>query len=93
MNLVLRVKKRSQREKAIAFVIFMPFTFGLLIDGLGFPSLVKYTIDVAWVLLLFLMTCTRITFPNKETKSLFRHIVFFLVLTVIGAVVAFQSPL
>ena len=93
MNLVLKVKKRSQREMAIAFAIFMPFTFGLLVDGLGFPTLVKYTIDIAWILLLFLMACTRITFPNKETKSLFRHTLCFFVVTLIGAVVAFQSPL
>ena len=93
MNLVLKVKKQSQRENLISFAIFMPFTFGLLIDGLGFPNIIKYSVDVAWIILLFFMIISRMTLPNKESKGLLWHTLCFGLITLVGAVVAFQSPL
>ena len=40
-------------------MFLMPFLFGLLIEMLGLPTLFRYTIDVAWVFLLFTMVVKR----------------------------------
>lgn len=93
MNLVLKIKRRSQCEWAILYAIFLPFTFGLLIDGFGLSSIVKYTIDIAWLFLLFMIIGTRIVLQNQEIKKLFRITMLFLVTTWFGTIVALQSPL
>ena len=47
MNLIVRIKKRSNSEWITLFVLAMPFLFGLLIDLIGLPTFVKYVIDIA----------------------------------------------
>ena len=93
MDLVLRIKRKTQCEWAILYAIFLPFTFGLLLDGLGVSTLIKYTIDFAWLFLMFVMIIKRIALPNQETKRLLLIVMLFFVVTWFGSIVALQSPL
>lgn len=93
MDLVLRVKIRTHSEWAVLFVIFMPFTFGLLIDFLGLPSLVKYSVDLVWLFLLVLMARNQFRLPSDSAKRLWVLVLSFFASTLIGAFLALKSPL
>ena len=54
MNLQLKIKKKSQPEWLVWLLVFMPFMFGTLFDFLPLPSVLKYALDAAWVILLAL---------------------------------------
>lgn len=93
MNVVLKIRRKNQGEWGCLFAIFMPFAFGLLIDGLGFPSFVKYSIDIAWLFLSLILLLRQCRFPNTESKKLFQGVVIFWITTVIGSLLALQNPL
>ncbi len=93
MDYVLRIKKRPQGEWVILFVILMPFAFGLLIDLLHLPNLIKYTLDIAWLLLLFTLSANRFAMPNRAAHSLLYHVFAFFVVTLIGFASNADSPL
>ena len=93
MNIVLKFRRRTQGEWCVAFAVFMPFTFGLLLDGLGLPTYIKYSIDVVWLFLLFSLLATRCQLPNLESQKLLFVVLLFWVTTLIGALFSFQNPL
>ena len=66
----IKFRRKSQAEWIALFVLTMPFAFFLLIDLLGFPYSVKYTVDVAWVLFLLYMIKGRVVLPNVQTKRI-----------------------
>ena len=93
MNMVVKIRRRSQCEWAIVYAIFFPFLFGLLIDGLGLPSAVKYTIDIMWLFLLLVLGLNHFRMPHTEGGRLLRVAVTFFAVSLVGAFAAFQSPL
>ncbi len=93
MNYVLKIEKRPQGECFALFAILMPFAFGLLIDQLHLPNLVKYTIDVAWLLLLLTLSVNRFAMPNRDSRGLLYLVLAFLVMTLVGFALNVSSPL
>lgn len=91
--MTMRIKRRSHKEWLVLFVLFMPFTFFILIDLLGLPSLVKYTVDVAWLLLLVIMLIGRVSMPNSQSKKILLVILAFVVTTLVGLIKEYQSIL
>ncbi|MBO5870648.1 MAG: hypothetical protein J6Q89_07865 [Clostridia bacterium] len=64
-----KLRKLNQAEFLTAVVLLWPFSFGALIDMLGLPNSVKYVMDLAWILLLFLIMANQIkkTFALSKT--------------------------
>ena len=58
-NMRLRIRKRPQMELLVQYIFILPFLFFFLMDLCQFPSVVKYTVDVAWLLLLAAMLAVR----------------------------------
>lgn len=73
-------------------MLTMPFAFFLLIDLLGMPYSVKYTVDVAWVLLLLYMIKGRVTLPNAQAKGPAMITFLFFGLSAFVYLFRFQSP-
>lgn len=93
MDYVLNIKKRPQSEWFVLFMILMPFAFGTLIDMLHLPNLIKYSIDIMWLLLLLTLAVNRFTMPNRSSRSLLYCILVFLIITLIGFALNVSSPL
>ena len=53
--MTFRFRRKKKTEWLVLFALIMPFTFFVLINLLRVPSLIKYTIDIAWVLMLMSM--------------------------------------
>lgn len=87
----LNIKKQKFLKYLAWYIFVMPFLLSFLIDFLHLPSLIKYTIDVAWVLgtvLLFLQR--RVTIDRKLLPFLL-FIIGFLLYTFVWYLFNFQS--
>lgn len=93
MNYILKIEKRPQSEWLVLFVILMPLAFGLLIDLLHLPNLVKYSIDLVWLMLLLTLSVNRFAMPNRFIRNLLYVILAFFVFTLIGFALNTKSPL
>ena len=93
MKLILRYRKKKLNEWLTLFVLFMPFCFGLFIQLLNFPSFIKYFVDIAWIILVFILFFGRFKAPSKEIFSFLRLTIFFVIVTMIGFLLNLQSPL
>ena len=89
----IRIRKRPQIKWLTLYIFALPFAFFVLMDLLHFPSLVKYTIDVAWVLLFMILLLNRISFEEVQTAKVVRVIAVFLLVTIVGFVLEYQSIL
>ncbi len=92
----LKIKKRTQPEWLIFFIIVMPFLFGTLIDLLSLPSTIKYTIDISWLLLLFLagvnLNKNKIAI-EKNSIPTYIWVACFLAFTLVVYIFRYQSAL
>lgn len=93
MRLVLNIRKRNQYEWAIVLILFLPFLFGLVIDGFGASSLIKYFLDVSWLFLLCGLFLNKIRLSTLESKKLLNMVLIFFGVTLIGFVLGAKSPL
>lgn len=93
MTVLLKIRKRPIWEWLVFFVILMPFAFGMLIDLLQLPSLVKYTIDVVWLFLLIVEARGRFRMPNRESGYLLGIAAIFLLITLFGFALSLGNPL
>lgn len=91
--MVIRFERKSKAEWLVLFILAMPFTFFLLTDFLGLPSLVKYTVDVAWIVLLLYLIVNRFILPNTESKKIFCIVLLYFAMTVLGVILEYQSVL
>lgn len=91
-RLVIKYKKPSQAESLLWVILLLPFLFGTLIELLGFPTLIKYICDLAWIWLLLLMILQR-SEKTKMQKILLGFVGSFLLYTLLGYIFNFQSPL
>lgn len=89
----IRFRRKSQSEWFVLFVLVMPFAFFLLMDILRFPSAIKYTVDVAWLLLLVSIIKNRHLLCDKQTKRMALVAVLFFASTIWGQIGNFQSLL
>ena len=87
----LYVRKRTLPEWLALFVFAMPFLLSFLQDFLHFPSLVKYTVDVAWVGGLWFLVARH---QQKIHRKLFPFVCFvvvFFVYVLFFYILNFQS--
>lgn len=92
-KLTITIKKRSQPEWFSWFIVIMPFLLGLLTTFLGLPYALRYLIDVAWVILAFLLIRYRPLKRGKETQGLVLWVCLFLICTLLVYLVQYQSGL
>ena len=64
---ILRIKKRPISNVLIIWIVTIPLLWGLIFHFLSLPSLVKYTADVAWLLLLGFMVYRKKGEIRKDT--------------------------
>ena len=90
---ILYIKKRTLPEWLAYYIFLMPFFLSFLLDFLGLPGFVKYTIDIAWVLsVLLVLLRKKVTF----NRNLIPFVVLpcaFCVYTIIAYLFNFQSVL
>lgn len=90
---VLHIKKRTFPEWLAYYIFIMPFLLSFLLDFLGLPSFIKYTIDAAWVLATLLVFLRKkVTFNRNLIPFVIISCVFF-VYTFIGYIFNYQSVL
>lgn len=89
MKIVIR--KKSISEWLTLFVLFMPFLLEFLIELLKLPSLIKYTLDVAWICLLFIMLLKKRVTLSSQVRWLMIIAGLFFATSLIGFVLNFQT--
>ena len=89
--LIIRFRRKTQGEWLALFILAMPFTFFLLMNMLHMPSMVKYTVVVAWGCLLVLLIQNQRNLLSKQTISLFVIVGLFFVFTLFGLLFNYQS--
>jgi hypothetical protein len=91
-SLNVRLKKRTLSEWLTLFIVIVPFFLSFFIDFLGVPSFIKYSVDVAWVLLLVIIAFRRQLFLYKRQIVFFLFILGWLLYVGIVYLFNFQSP-
>lgn len=89
--MVLRIKRRSQAEWLVMYVFALPFALSLLLDLLHFPSVIKYTIDFALVVLMLIAYLNKKNVRDPQVADVMRVVLVFALVTVIGQVLEYQS--
>ncbi len=80
----LLIKKHTFPQWITLYIFFMPFFLGTLQGFLGLPSLVKYTIDAAWLAIALIIFFGRsLSFNKKLVPYLVFLAVFFLITFVV----------
>ena len=88
----LNIRKRPLPEFLTLFVFFMPFFLSFFQDFLRLPALVKYTIDVAWVMATALLFLRRKIQFDKRIVPFLIYIGIFFLYTLFFYILNFQSP-
>lgn len=89
--MVIRFQRINTVERLILFIFAMPFAFFFLIDVLGLPSLIKYSLDAVWVLLLLLLCGRRAISADSSTTTLLKIVGAFFACTIVGFLLNYQS--
>ena len=89
----LTIRKKTTAEWLVLFTLVMPFFFSLLMELLGLPSVIKYTLDIAWICLLVLILFKRNLYLEAPVRHLVFIIVLFFLATIVGLVMNYQSIL
>ncbi len=64
----LYIRKRTLPEWLTVYIFIMPYLLSMLMEFLGVPSFIKYTVDAAWVgIFLLLFVRKRILLDKKVT--------------------------
>lgn len=92
-KLTITIKKRTQPEWLSRFVVVMPFLFGLLNTLLGLPWAIRYSIDVAWVMLAVMLLRYQPLKQVKRINGIAIWIILFLCYTLFVYLVQYQSGL
>jgi hypothetical protein len=90
-RIVLRIRKRTQPEWLIGYILAMPFLFYILFDLLPFPTFLKYSLDISWICLVLFLGKSGIHGPMKTSRAIFLWIVGFLCITFFVYLPQFQS--
>ena len=88
----LNIQKRPLPECLTLFVFFMPFFLSFLQDFLNLPGLVKYTIDIAWVMATAILFLRQKIEIDKRLIPFLIYIGIFFLYTLLFYVINFQSP-
>lgn len=91
--MTLRIRKRTQMQMLLWLIVIMPFLFSFFIELLGLPRMLRYTLDVVWVLLFAYLLMVRHRGKHTGTRSLALLVLLFLIYTVLVSVTQLQSAL
>lgn len=91
-NWVLRIRKRTQPQWLIWLLVMLPFLFAALIELAGVPGLIRYVLDVAWILLLLWLAHTRRR-PGATVTVLCVWVMVFFFYTLLAYLPQYQSGL
>lgn len=75
-SMVLRIRKLSFPQNMMMIIFIMPFLLNALQGLFSLPSIIKYTIDVAWITALFMLVVAKRQFVHKR---LLPYVIFFCV--------------
>lgn len=87
----LKLKKRSVPEWLTLWILALPLLWGLFFDLLKLPYFIKYTSDVAWVILLGIMIFRRRINVQKLTLPFLLTVFTFLIYTFVVYIINYQS--
>ncbi len=90
---IIHIKKRTFPEWLAYYIFIMPFLLSFLLDFLGLPSFIKYTIDAAWVLATLLIFLRKKVVFNKNLIPFVIISCVFFAYTLIGYIFNYQSVL
>lgn len=86
-KLTIKIKKRSQPQWLILFIVFFPFLYGVLFDAFRLPWALKYSLDIAWLFLTLLIIINfsrkNIIIPKKHRIVLLIPVVFFIFVSLV----------
>jgi len=89
----IRIRRKKLPEWLLLYIWIMPFALPFLLELLHLPSIIKYTLDVAWIILLFAMEINRIRIPNVQVNTLIKIVTLFFGISIIGFLMNYQSIL
>ena len=90
-NRLLRIKKKPLQNWLLLWILFLPFLWGTFFQLLSLPSIVKYTADVAWVVLLGLMLSPKVIQVEKKIRPLVSMVVVFFLYCLLLYLINYQS--
>ena len=93
INFRIKIKSRNQSQWLCWLLIIVPFLFGTMLEMLHLPSLVKYVLDLSWLVLLITMISHKIQDPKRRGTALTIWATVFFAYTAIGYIFLYQSPL
>ena len=89
---VVLVKQRGLAEWLALFIFLMPFLLPTLLQLFHLPGVIKYTIDLAWVGLLFAFVFNKQLTLNRRLIPMVVFICVIVMYTFVVYLFRFQSP-
>lgn len=89
----IRIKRRRQNEVVVLYIFLVPFLFAMLTELLHLPSLVKYTVDLAWLFILLTMVIKKKYPIPREANILKVWVIAFFIYCVCNYILHYQSLL
>ena len=87
----LQINKRPLTYWLLLWIFFLPILWGAIFQLLSLPSVVKYTADIAWVLLLCFMLAPKTITVDKKISPLVLWIVAFFLYCLVLYLTNYQS--
>ena len=87
----IHIKKRPVLQWLAYFVLIMPFFLAILQTFLGLPGLVKYTIDIAWLVCIALLFMRRRLVFDRNLLPFMIFTLCFLLYTFVSYLFTYQS--
>ena len=88
--MTFRIRKRTQVGWLLWLVVILPFLFGFFVEFLGLPHMLRYSLDVVWVLLSAYMVMARRRGNRTGTRGMALLVLLFLVYTVLVSAAKFE---
>lgn len=87
----LKIRKRSLTQFLALYIFIAPLLLNFLMGFLFVPSLVKYTVDLAWVIALVSMLFARRQYIYKKTLPVFLFLAVYVLYITVVYLFEFQS--
>ena len=85
------LRKRPFSQVLALYIFIIPFFLNVLQDFLHLPSLVKYTVDLAWAMALACLVINRIQFVYKKILPILVFILLYLMYVAVVYLMKYQS--
>ena len=87
----IRLHRKQPFQWLASYILFLPFCFGLLLDLIGLPGFLKYTIDLAWAGCVFMALDRQKWTIQKQLVPLAVVAGVFFLYTLLAYLLKFQS--